>query len=234
MNLSIYIHGQSGRMGQALAEVCAEHALAVSVDINQAGVIVDFSSPSGLAGILPQAIEAGKPLVCGTTGLQAEHLQAMRDAARIIPVLWSANMSIGMNLLYRLAEQAAGLLSGQADCEILETHHQHKKDAPSGSALELGRRIAAAQGQEFEAVARFNRNGPGDAREQGEIGFSSVRAGDIVGEHAVLFGMPGERLELTHRATDRRIFARGAVHAACWLAEQAPGWYVFADSLDQA
>lgn len=229
--MSIYIFGQSGRMGHALQQVCAELDIDVSRELEHAGAVIDFTSPAGLLAAVEQAKEYSKPLVSGTTGLGDRHQHALREAAKSIPVLWSANMSIGVNLLYQLAEQAARSLGVQADCDIFEAHHQYKKDAPSGTALELGRRIAGARRQNFADVARLSRTGEQCARQPGEIGFSAVRAGDITGEHMALFALPGERLELVHRATDRRIFARGAMHAAQWLVGQPPGLYRFGDTL---
>lgn len=228
---SIFIFARSGRMGQALEAVCRERQMPLSDDLEQADAVIDFSSPAGLLDIAAQAAAANKPLVSGTTGLQDEHHLALRQAGERIPVLWSANMSIGVNLLYRLAGQAAIALGENADCDIAEAHHRFKKDAPSGTALELGRRIAAARGQDFDQVARLSRQGGDCPRRAGEIGFSAVRAGDITGEHTALFALDGERLELTHRATDRQIFARGALHAAAWLISQPQGLYSFGDTL---
>ncbi len=145
-------------------------------------------------------------------------------------MLWSANFSLGVALLARLVAQAAQALPDW-DCEIAEAHHSRKQDAPSGTALALGREVASARGQDFDAVAALSHVGANAPRTQDSIGFSVVRAGDIVGEHTVMFATEGERIELVHRATDRDIFARGAVAAARWIAGRAPGKYVLADVL---
>lgn len=234
MTLPVYIFGQSGNMGQALSRVSESLDASLCAELSQAAVAIDFTSPQGLMDSLRQSVDMGKPLVSGSTGLEQHHQQALKFASRTIPVLWAANMSLGMNLLYQLAEQASRMIGDQADCEIVEAHHTHKKDAPSGSALELGRCIAGARGHDFERVARLSREGPEVARQPGEIGFSSIRAGDIIGEHTAIFALRGQRLELTHRVTDRKIFAQGAIHAAHWLADQLPGLYNFADTLDSA
>lgn len=228
----IYIHGQSGRMGLALTRLAGEQQLTLCDSPEAADVIIDFTSPQGFEVVLEQAIQFSKPLVSGTTGLAKQHEQLCEVASQKIPLLCSANMSIGVNLLYALAARAGEFLVDKADCEIMETHHQYKKDAPSGTALELGRRIAEAQNKDFEQVARLSREGMDTQRQAGEIGFSAMRCGDVVGEHTAMFAMAGERLELTHRATDRGVFARGALHAAVWLAAQPAGLYVFGDTLN--
>ncbi len=228
---AIYIFGQSGRMGQAISQLCNAQHITVHQSLEQADVAIDFTSPAGFSNSLDKAFNAGKPFVSGTTGLATQHHQALQQAARKIPVMWSANMSLGMNVLYRLAEQTTQLLGDQADCDICEAHHKHKKDAPSGTALELGRRIANARGVDFDAVSRLSRQGTDCQRQSAEIGFSAIRAGDIAGEHTAIFALDGERIELTHRVTDRAIFARGAIHAAQWLAAQPAGFYTFDDCL---
>lgn len=228
---AIYIFGRSGRMGQAILQVCNAQNITVHQSLEQADAAIDFTSSSGFSDSLDQALKAGKPFVSGTTGLDAQHHQAMQQAAQKIPVMWSANMSLGMNVLYRLAEQAAQLMGDQADCDISEAHHKHKKDAPSGTALELGRRVASARGVDFGEVSKLSREGTNCQRQPAEIGFSAVRVGDIAGEHTAIFALEGERIELTHRVTDRTTFARGAVHAVQWLLSQPAGFYSFDDSL---
>lgn len=192
-------------------------------------VLVDFSGPSGFDRALAECLGRGIPLVSGSTGLETAQQAAARAAAARIPVLLAANFSLGVALLRRLAAQAAATLGPGFEVEIAETHHRAKVDAPSGTALALGRAVAAARGQDFDAVACYARHGMAGPRREGEIGFAVLRAGDVVGEHTVLLAADGERLELTHRATDRAIFARGAVAAACWIVGRAPGWYDIAD-----
>jgi 4-hydroxy-tetrahydrodipicolinate reductase len=188
---------------------------------------IDFA----LATPLAIALERRIALVCGTTGLSSAQMNELKDAAGRIPVLWSANFSLGVALLKRMAAMAAAQLGPDFDAEILDVHHRHKKDAPSGTALALGRAIADARRHAFEDVARYTREGLGDARSPHEIGFAVMRAADVVGEHTVMFASEGERLELTHRANSRSIFASGAVRSASWLARQRAGWYDIADVL---
>ncbi len=193
--------------------------------------IIDFSTPDALATPLAIALERRIALVCGTTGLSAAQMDELKAAASRIPVLWSANFSIGVALLKRMAAMAAAQLGPDFDAEILEVHHRHKKDAPSGTALALGRAIAETRGHGFDDVARYSRDRVGEPRADHEIGFAVMRAADVVGEHTVLFASAGERLELTHRASSRSIFASGAVRSAVWLARQGAGWYDISDVL---
>jgi len=195
-------------------------------------VLVDFSSAQAFDEALAIALARRIGFVSGTTGLSSAQRAAMENAAATIPVLWSANFSIGVAVLTRLARDAARMLRDW-DCEIAEAHHRDKKDAPSGTALALGRAIADARGDDFDRVAQLERARQGAKRDRAAIGFAVTRGGDIVGEHAVMFAGDGERIELVHRATDREIFARGAVEAAIWLARQPAGMYEFADVLEQ-
>ncbi len=195
--------------------------------------VVDFSASVGFDAILAWCGRARVPLVSGTTGLSDGQRSAMTAAAATIPVLWSANFSPGVAVLKRVAAQAARALADW-DLEIFEAHHAGKRDAPSGTALALGEAVAQARGQLLAESAVTGRQGMGQARAPGAIGFASIRAGDIVGEHTVFIAGPGERLELSHRATDRDIFARGALLAARWLAGRAPGLYRFEDVFEPA
>jgi 4-hydroxy-tetrahydrodipicolinate reductase len=194
-------------------------------------VLIDFSSADAFDAALALAVARRIPFVSGTTGLAPAQLAALGKAAAAIPVLWSANFSIGIAALARFARDAAQAFPGW-DCEIAETHHRTKKDAPSGTALMLGRAVAEARGNDFDRVAECERTTSNRARDPSAIGFAVVRAGDIVGEHMVLFAGDGERIELTHRATDRDIFARGALRAALWIAGRSAGAYTMADLLD--
>ncbi len=233
--IRLLIHGASGRMGQALQRLCADDAFGCHVEaavarkvgqrvvdgvpqfaaselaaVPEFDVAVDFSLPEGFDPLLALCLERGRPLVSGTTGLSEAQRAAIAAAGQRIAVLWSANFSLGVAVLNELVERAAQALRGW-DCDIVEAHHVHKKDAPSGTALALGE-AAAAGG----ATARY----------------ASIRAGDIVGEHTVQFAAAGERIELVHRATDRDLFARGALHAAAKLAGRPPGVYRMRDVLD--
>ena len=210
-------------------------AVAVTADVaaamEQADVAIDFALPDAIAAHLDACLAVDRPLVVGTTGLDEPTRTRLAEAAERIAVLHAANMSVGVNLCLGLVELAARVL-GDYDVEIIETHHGGKGDAPSGTALELGRRVAAARGQRFEDVARTgSRDGP---RAPGTVGFSSIRAGDIVGEHTVLLAAAGERVEITHRAGERGVFARGALKAAQWITSQGPGLYGMAHVLEGA
>jgi len=213
--------------GNRSGVVASDHAPAMFA---ACAVVIDFSAPDATATFAHLAAESHTPLVVGTTGLGAEEETALKDAARHSALLHAANFSLGIHLLGRLVREAASRLDEDFDIEILEMHHRYKRDAPSGTALALGH--AAAQGRELphataeEAAAHPDRGGP---RKPGSIGFSVLRGGDVAGEHSVIFAGPQERLELTHRATSRSIFARGAVRAALWLAKQPPGFYSLDD-----
>jgi 4-hydroxy-tetrahydrodipicolinate reductase len=193
-------------------------------------VLIDFSLPTAFDAALAEALARGIAFVSGTTGLSAAQRQALDEAARSIPVLWSANFSVGIALLSRIVAEAAHALPDW-DCEITEAHHAAKLDAPSGTALALGREVAAARARDFATSAVLTRTRTGVRREGGSIGFSAIRAGDIVGEHTVMFATRGERIELTHRATDRAIFARGALHAAVWIVGHPAGRHALIDTL---
>lgn len=189
-------------------------------------VLVDFSGPNAFDAALALAVERRSAFVSGTTGLRDEQFAAMHRVSQAIPVLWSANFSLGIAMLERCARRVATALADW-DCEIVEIHHSRKQDAPSGTALALGRAVAEGHGVALDDVAVHSRHGQIGPRQRGEIGFAALRAGDIVGEHTIVFATDGERLELTHRAGDRDIFARGALAAAIWIAGQAPGTYTF-------
>ncbi|MCB9989494.1 MAG: 4-hydroxy-tetrahydrodipicolinate reductase [Rhodospirillales bacterium] len=194
-------------------------------------LVIDFTTPESTAQNLWQAAKFHKPLIVATTGLSAQQESEIADAARETPILYSANMSLGVNLLSALVEQAAARLDTDWDIEILETHHKHKIDAPSGTALALGKAAASGRKIALDDYAVYKRHGKTGERVAGEIGFAVMRGGDVAGEHTVSFFGESERLELTHRATDRAIFARGALHAARWLSRQEPGLYSMRDVL---
>ena len=196
-----------------------------------ATVALDFSIAGAVAGHAQACVAAGVPLLVGATGLGADSLGVLRQAAQEIPVLLAPNTSVGVGVLADLVRSAAAALGDDYDVEIHESHHRMKRDAPSGTALRLGEIIAEARGDTFDEVAVYDRHGANEPRAAGSIGFSVLRAGDIVGEHSVVFAGAGERLELTHRATDRDMFARGALRAAEWLAGRRPGTYGMQDVL---
>jgi 4-hydroxy-tetrahydrodipicolinate reductase len=188
-------------------------------------VAIEFSVPGATASHATLAAEFGTSLVIGTTGLSAAETETVRVAAKRIPIVWAANTSLGINLLLGLVEQAAARLGLDWDIEIMEMHHKGKVDAPSGTALALGRAAAAGRGVALDAVAQRGRDGITGPRKAGAIGFAALRGGDNIGEHQVIFAGLGERLELVHRATNRAIYAKGAVRAARWLVDRPPGLY---------
>ena len=234
--------GASGRMGRAIAAVLQDSTeaqlaggCARGEDAGALGagcdVLVDFSAPDALPLNLEVALAAGKPLVIGTTGLGAGHQAAIDEAAKHIPVLQAANMSLGVNLLAHLVREAAARLGEAWDVEIVEMHHRHKADAPSGTALMLGAAAAEGRGVALDAVSDRGRDGLTGPRAPGHIGFAALRGGSVAGDHQAIFATEGERLELGHRAESRDIFARGAVKAAVWLKDRPAGRYTMADVL---
>lgn len=235
------INGASGRMGQALQDLLHGDArfelvatIGASSDWRGAAkldVVVDFSSPDGFEAALAHCVANRIALVSGTTGLGHSQWNALTEAARTVPVLHAPNFSLGIAVLTRALRAAAAALPDW-DLEIIEAHHARKVDAPSGTALALGRAAAEARGLDFDAVAVLSRQCQAGPRPPGAIGFAAVRAGDIVGEHTAMLAAAGERLELSHRATDRAIFARGALTAAAWLAGKPAGKYSIDDVLE--
>ena len=238
-------------MGRAIANTAAEMGGTISGGIDLQGairgpyrdatalaaaseVLVDFSAPAALAGHLAAALAAKVPLVIGTTGLQPEHHRLIDEAAaRGLPVLQAANTSLGVNLLRHLVKEAAARLGADWDIEIVEMHHRHKVDAPSGTALLLGASAAEGRGSTLQALSRFDRIGHGNdkPREDGTIGYASLRGGSVAGDHMVVFAGESERLELGHRAENRAIFARGAVKACLWMKGRPAGRYTMGDVL---
>jgi 4-hydroxy-tetrahydrodipicolinate reductase len=202
----------------------------MAYDISTCDVVIDFSSPAGFTAALERAVEYGRPFVSGTTGLSEEHHRQIDAASSSIAVLHAANYSVGVNLLEHLVELASGALDGW-DAEVFEAHHRHKVDAPSGTALFLGRAAARGRNADLDDVATWSRHGHTGERSDDEIGFQVVRGGSIVGEHTVFFCGDGERVELTHRAQDRDIFALGALRAARWIVDQPSGRYSMKDVL---
>ena len=199
--------------------------------MNDFDVMIDFSAPAASVENARRCAAAGRALVIGTTGLDAAQTTAVRIASQTTPICLSANFSTGVNLCFRLLEIAAKTLGDSVDIEVIEAHHRHKVDAPSGTALAMGRVVAKALDRDFDQVAVLSREGQTGARNRESIGFATIRGGDIVGDHTVLFAADGERVEITHKASSRISFARGAVRAAAWLCTQKPGLYDMQDVL---
>ncbi len=195
-----------------------------------ADVFVDFTNPSASISHVDKCSKAGVPIVVGTTGFSKDEEEFIRDSSRTSPILLSPNMSFGVNVLFELVRFAAKVLKNY-DVEIFEAHHRHKKDSPSGTALRIGRIVAEVWGKSIEDVELYRTRGITGERPEGAIGFSSLRAGEIVGDHKVYFCGPGECVELSHRAISRRAFAVGAVKAAVWLSDKSPGLYSMKDVL---
>ena len=196
-------------------------------------VLIDFTLPEATLAHAQICAEHGVPMVIGTTGFTDDQSERLASTTTALAVCQSSNFAPGVNLTFQLVEAAAKALGDSVDVEIMETHHRHKIDAPSGTALSLGEAVARARGRDLFDVAVHAREGRTGARPQNAIGFSSIRAGDIVGDHTVVFAGDGERLEITHRAGSRQAFASGAVTAACWLVKQPTGRYDMQDVLTQ-
>jgi 4-hydroxy-tetrahydrodipicolinate reductase len=210
-------------IGGTIAGVAATADLAAGLDASD--VYVDFTSPAATRTIAAIARARRHAAVIGTTGLSATDDAAITALAEVAPVVVAANFSLGVNLMLGLARTAARVLGNDWDAEVVETHHRAKRDAPSGTALAIGRAIAAGHGVDYDAVKRHTRDGDVGARPRGEIGLASVRGGDVIGEHTAYFFGPAERIEITHRASSRAIFAAGALRAAAWVIGKPPGRY---------
>ncbi|NCA69967.1 MAG: 4-hydroxy-tetrahydrodipicolinate reductase [Sphingobacteriia bacterium] len=194
-------------------------------------VLIDFTSPEATLEHLALCRAAGKAMVIGTTGLTETQRAAIATAAQSIGVVFAPNMSVGVNLCLKLLDIAARVLGDEVDIEIIEAHHRHKVDAPSGTALRMGEVVAAALGRDLREVAVYGREGQTGARDRRTIGFETIRAGDVVGEHSVWFAADGERVEIVHKASSRMTFARGAARAASWIAARGPGLFDMQDVL---
>jgi 4-hydroxy-tetrahydrodipicolinate reductase len=239
----IAVVGASGRMGQTIIEVINQNdkvSLGAALDkgddlnaiLDQFDVLIDFTRPEATLEYLNTCVTAGKSMVIGTTGFDNKGLEVINNAAQQIPVVFAPNMSVGVNLSLKLLDMAARVIGEDADIEIVETHHRHKVDAPSGTALKMGEVVANALGRDLSTCAVYGREGIEEPRDRQTIGFSTIRGGDVVGEHTVSFFMEGERVEITHKASSRLTFANGAVRAAGWLEGQSAGLYSMQDVLD--
>ena len=254
--MKVAVAGAGGRMGRALVEAVLadrELALAAALDATDspalgqpagglkivsdlgalagADVLIDFTRPEGTLAHLEACLKLGRPMVIGTTGFSAEGKARIGEGARRVPIVLSPNFAIGVNVVFRLAQTAAAALGDAYDVEIVEAHHRHKVDAPSGTALKLGELVAAALGRDLGEVATHGRSGDTGERPAKAIGFHAIRGGDIVGEHTVIFAGAGERVEITVRSQSRMTYAAGALRAAKWLRGRAPGLYDMFDVL---
>ncbi|MDB2589922.1 4-hydroxy-tetrahydrodipicolinate reductase [Candidatus Thioglobus sp.] len=241
--IKIAVVGASGRMGQSIIQSIEQSdktILGVTLDkgddlnsvIDQFDVLVDFTRPEATLDYLAVCVSAGKSMVIGTTGFDDAGLQMIKDAGTKIPVVFAPNMSVGVNLSLKLLEVAAKVIGEESDIEIVEAHHRHKVDAPSGTALKMGEVVANALGRDLSKCAVYGREGIEEPRDRQTIGFSTIRGGDVVGEHTVSFFMEGERVEITHKASSRMTFANGAIRASAWLQGKPAGLYSMQDILD--
>jgi len=228
-------HGASDALGRDAGELIGRDRAGIEVISDLAAVtcdvVIDFTRPDATLGLIEFCCSEGIAVVVGTTGFSDEQLARLHEDAGEIPILLAPNMGVGVNLVFELVGQAARALGLDFDVEVIEAHHRHKVDAPSGTALRLGEVAAEARGQSLDQAAVYAREGQTGQRGRGDIGFATVRGGDIVGEHTVLFAGEGERIEITHRASSRQLFARGAMRAAAWIAGRPAGLYGMQDVL---
>ncbi|MDN3614080.1 4-hydroxy-tetrahydrodipicolinate reductase [Vibrio gallaecicus] len=228
---------ESSLVGVDVGELCGEGHFNVALvdDLSKAitdfDVIVDFTAPVSTLANIELCKQHGKKLIIGTTGFSEEEKQIIDSAAKEISIVMAPNYSVGVNLVFKLLEKAAKVMGDYSDVEIVEAHHRHKVDAPSGTAIGMGEAIAGAMGNNLNDVAVWSREGITGERTKDEIGFATIRAGDIIGEHTAMFADIGERVEITHKATDRMTFANGAIKAAVWLNDKPAGFYTMTDVL---
>lgn len=224
-------------VGNDVGTVCGDGEIGVSISDNVedassgADVIVDFTTPASTLNNARFASSTGKAMIIGTTGFSEDEKKELAQLSQNFPCVFSPNMSIGVNVMFEATKMLAGVLGDDFDVEIIEAHHKHKIDAPSGTALRLGEAAAEGLGRDFNSVARFERHGAMGERKDKEIGMQTIRAGDIVGEHTVMFCGGGERIELTHRAMSRDNFAKGVVRAVKWISGKPSGMYTMKEVL---
>jgi len=241
--IRIAINGSKGKMGQALIEAInssSQSDFGAGFDkgdnlidsISNFEVLIDFSRPEASLNALAVCKDAGKAMVIGTTGFTDSELELIGQASKEIPIVFAPNMSVGVNLTLKILETSAKVIGPDSSIEIIEAHHRYKVDSPSGTALKMGEVIANALGRDLSECAVYGREGIEEPRDQNTIGFSSIRGGDVVGEHTVAFFMDGERVEITHKASSRMIYANGAVRAANWLSDKSSGLYSMQDVLE--
>lgn len=227
----------SDAVGKDAGELAGIGALGVKVVddlapvVDQFDVLIDFTRPDASMTFIELCRQAGKKMVIGTTGYSDAQKAAIAEAAKDVSIVLAPNMSVGVNLALKLLEMTAKVMGEYTDIEVIEAHHRHKVDAPSGTALRMGEVIADALGRDLKDCAIYGREGYTGERDRKTIGFSTIRAGDIVGEHTVMFADEGERVEITHKATSRMTFANGAVRAAVWLKDKPNGLYDMQDVL---
>jgi 4-hydroxy-tetrahydrodipicolinate reductase len=230
-------HPGSSLLGSDAGELAGIGKLDVTVGTELAAVtadfdvLIDFTRPEPTLANLEICRQAGRRMVIGTTGFNDEQKARITAAARDIAIVFAPNMSVGVNLCLKLLDMAARVLGDDVDVEIIEAHHRHKVDAPSGTALRMGEVVAAALGRDLKSCAVYGREGHTGERDSQTIGFETIRAGDIVGDHTVMFAGSGERVEITHKASSRMTFANGALRAAAWLVQQDAGLYDMQDVL---
>jgi 4-hydroxy-tetrahydrodipicolinate reductase len=239
----IAINGSKGKMGQALIEAInssSQSDFGAGFDkgdnlidsLKNFEVLIDFSRPEASLNALAVCKDAGKAMVIGTTGFTDSELELIGQASKEIPIVFAPNMSVGVNLTLKILETSAKVIGPDSSIEIIEAHHRYKVDSPSGTALKMGEVIANALGRDLSECAIYGREGIEEPRDMNTIGFSSIRGGDVVGEHTVAFFMDGERVEITHKASSRMIYANGAVRAANWLSDKSSGLYSMQDVLE--
>ncbi|MCG7893416.1 MAG: 4-hydroxy-tetrahydrodipicolinate reductase [Candidatus Thiodiazotropha taylori] len=228
---------ESGLIGRDAGELAGlgSFGLALVDDlakvVDEFDVVIDFTTPAATLKHLQICKDAGKQMVIGTTGLSDSDKAALAEAGEKIGIVFAPNMSVGVNLCFKLLEVAAKVMGDEADIEIIEAHHRHKVDAPSGTALRMGEVIADTLGRDLKSCAVYGREGNTGARDSKTIGFETIRAGDVVGEHSVWFAMEGERVEIAHKASSRMNFARGAVRASKWIGSKSNGLFDMQDVL---
>ena len=239
----IAINGSKGKMGQALIVAInssSQSDFGAGFDkgdnlidsLKNFEVLIDFSRPEASLNALAVCKDAGKAMVIGTTGFTDSELELIGQASKEIPIVFAPNMSVGVNLTLKILETSAKVIGPDSSIEIIEAHHRYKVDSPSGTALKMGEVIANALGRDLSECAVYGREGIEEPRDMNTIGFSSIRGGDVVGEHTVAFFMDGERVEITHKASSRMIYANGAVRAANWLSDKSSGLYSMQDVLE--
>ena len=239
----IAINGSKGKMGQTLIEAInstSQSEFGAGFDkgdslidsISNFEVLIDFSRPEASLSALSVCKSSSKAMVIGTTGFADSELELIEQASKEIPIVFAPNMSVGVNLTLKILETSAKVIGPDSSIEIIEAHHRYKVDSPSGTALKMGEVVANALGRNLSECAVYGREGIEEPRDMNTIGFSSIRGGDVVGEHTVAFFMDGERVEITHKASSRMIYANGAVRAANWLSDKPSGLYSMQDVLE--